>query len=765
MNKNLTRSQYGLLVPAYILMVFSLLFIYGRVIGLEMSLTMQVFSVIVGSMTMLLFIKMPLVFYGLLIFMGIAAIVVERYITEFLMRFVDRALNLLGNIGFHLIGEQQIFPENILWFWLILMVLVTFYTAFLIFAKRRIYWVLPLYLGSFIYYWYIFVDEAYPMTVIFLVAFLVTMGLDKYYEESKVWEDREENPMEGIYRPWIQTVLIYGGLMMIFALALPKSANAIEWNWLEQQVYRVFPFVQEMRSEDQHTRRIGQAGEFDFTLTGYQRETGRLGGPVELSGRVLMNIEATRSRYLRGNVRQTYTGINWETVERMPQTYEIGEDFSNLTPEERETYYDRVEMTITHEAFATQTLFSPYKPVRIEHTLGDEIVLLHDKALRFDDGVYQRESYEVYALAPKPYGQLMVTDIDLKIEDLEYLDEYLQLPDTITERTLDLTEAIVDGIEGDFEKARALERYLREAYDYNTQVPMLPRGFDFVDHFLFESREGYCTYFASAMAVMLRSEGIPARYVEGFIMREESGWNEYQVRQNHGHAWVEAFIEPVGWMTFEATPAFNVPFRQEGFQEGDPTDRPDGEFDNGDRDFDDIEQDEAEDDEFLADDDLIGGSGRPTVDDPDPVIPAAVTRGALIGLLILLMGFLPARLLMGMMQEKMKERRLIEDSRENQVVIRYGNILKRTEKMGFPPVDGETHYEYSRRVAYKLYDDNERGIGEITDRFVKVKYGRDPVSDEDLSFFKEYQDKLDARLKNDWGRRVFYHEKYLKKSF
>ncbi len=48
---------------------------------------------------------------------------------------------------------------------------------------------------------------------------------------------------------------------------------------------------------------------------------------------------------------------------------------------------------------------------------------------------------------------------------------------------------------------------------------------------------------------------------------------------------------------------------------------------------------------------------------------------------------------------------------------------------------------------------------------MKVKYGRDPVSDEDLSFFKEYQDKLDARLKNDWGRRVFYHEKYLKKSF
>ncbi|MCR5055237.1 MAG: hypothetical protein K6A69_10390 [Lachnospiraceae bacterium] len=130
-------------------------------------------------------------------------------------------------------------------------------------------------------------------------------------------------------------------------------------------------------------------------------------------------------------------------------------------------------------------------------------------------------------------------------------EDYLKAgySDKIQKLSLDITK----GLSGDYDKALAIEEYLR-SYSYNTAVH--PGNGDRIEEFLFNSKEGYCVHFASAMALMLRANGIPARYCEGYYVSfgKESGSSKYVITPNAAHAWVEGYIDGFGWITFEPTP-------------------------------------------------------------------------------------------------------------------------------------------------------------------------------------------------------------------
>ena len=102
------------------------------------------------------------------------------------------------------------------------------------------------------------------------------------------------------------------------------------------------------------------------------------------------------------------------------------------------------------------------------------------------------------------------------------------------------------GADNRYDMAKAIESYLRENYIYTLSPGPVPAGRDFTEYFLFTGKGGYCTYYATAMTVMLRSLGIPARYVEGFITKEENKIGKiYSVLSKNSHAWVEVFFEGV----------------------------------------------------------------------------------------------------------------------------------------------------------------------------------------------------------------------------
>lgn len=135
-------------------------------------------------------------------------------------------------------------------------------------------------------------------------------------------------------------------------------------------------------------------------------------------------------------------------------------------------------------------------------------------------------------------------------------ERYVALP-RVPDRVRALAERLVAGAPTVYDRVMAVNRHLWTAYRYDLTIPHQRRPGDAVDYFLFDERRGYCEQFASAMVVMLRSVGIPARLVTGYLpgtLNPITGLLE--VRNSDAHAWVEVFFAGIGWVEFEPTPGF-----------------------------------------------------------------------------------------------------------------------------------------------------------------------------------------------------------------
>jgi len=138
-------------------------------------------------------------------------------------------------------------------------------------------------------------------------------------------------------------------------------------------------------------------------------------------------------------------------------------------------------------------------------------------------------------------------------------DVYLDVPPEVPTRVSALAAQITEGKTTRYDKARAIEGWLKENLAYTLQMKSPPEEQDPIDFFLFDRRQGHCEYFSSAMAIMVRSQGIPSRNVNGFLGGE---WNEYNdyiaVRAGDAHSWVEVYFDDVGWVTFDPTPSADL---------------------------------------------------------------------------------------------------------------------------------------------------------------------------------------------------------------
>lgn len=149
---------------------------------------------------------------------------------------------------------------------------------------------------------------------------------------------------------------------------------------------------------------------------------------------------------------------------------------------------------------------------------------------------------------------------------------YLQIPKEMQEPLLAIAREA--GLEGS--SAETVAEYVRRSGQYDLMTPKVPRGKDFVLYFLQESHQGYCVHFASATVMLLRTVGIPARYVTGYAVKGEP--NQWQtVTQNDAHAWVEYYVPSVGWQRLDPTPASEEPEEQTGLPEPPEETRPEPE--------------------------------------------------------------------------------------------------------------------------------------------------------------------------------------------
>lgn len=139
------------------------------------------------------------------------------------------------------------------------------------------------------------------------------------------------------------------------------------------------------------------------------------------------------------------------------------------------------------------------------------------------------------------------------------MNRYVQLPDEIPQRVRDLAVELTAGADTPYDKAKAIEEYLR-TLPYTTTIEPPPFDADGVDHFLFTLGRGYSEYYASAMAVMLRSVNVPARLATGYSAGTQVPDREaYVVADSNAHGWVEVFFPRYGWISFEPTAGSYLP--------------------------------------------------------------------------------------------------------------------------------------------------------------------------------------------------------------
>ncbi len=274
------------------------------------------------------------------------------------------------------------------------------------------------------------------------------------------------------------------------------------------------------------------------------------GPPDQLALRVRLSEPlppGREPRYWRARVFNRYTGDGWGSSARvadeppvvfpeaaLPGT--ILQDVEDLRPERAAL------VALPNPLFADI-------PVRAER--------LRDGSLMALVPIGNSSRYRVLSRLPE-----QTPPADSRQPGVELVDPgpYLALPGSLPVRVRDLAAVIAGDVQGDEARAVALERYLRNL-PYVYQVEPLAEGVDGVDQFLFSMRSGYCTYYASAMAVMARALGIPSRVAVGYASGEyDERTGTYLVREADAHAWPELLIAG-RWMAFEPTPIRPLPAR------------------------------------------------------------------------------------------------------------------------------------------------------------------------------------------------------------
>ncbi|MFC1958667.1 DUF4129 domain-containing transglutaminase family protein [Chloroflexota bacterium] len=238
---------------------------------------------------------------------------------------------------------------------------------------------------------------------------------------------------------------------------------------------------------------------------------------------------------------------------------EIGPDeLKQLLPEEliltgiSAARYSPAEVDYTIEPIFDSAQLTTIEVTRTQLGIRDTIAITAPRFLRPD------QSYTVTT----SISSATPSDLSEAGDDYPYwvTDYYLQLPPTLPERIRQLSETVTKEAKSPYDKVLAIKHYLSQI-DYSLEIEAPPQGVDGVDYFLFTQKSGNCVQFTSAMAVMLRSIGVPSRVSRGYA---PSGWDaatgSSTLRAKQHHAWPEVYFPSYGWVEFEATPGIDGEF-------------------------------------------------------------------------------------------------------------------------------------------------------------------------------------------------------------
>jgi protein-glutamine gamma-glutamyltransferase len=272
----------------------------------------------------------------------------------------------------------------------------------------------------------------------------------------------------------------------------------------------------------------------------------------------------------RGIALSTFDGRRWYSPEkrhvlhdaRQDGWIELGSQLDLKVPA-----VAQLRFIVLLQPLASDALFAPAQLMELRGNFSSEAGTYYGTARRSMLGTdsaggvfnparnYSQLRYEGFSLLPE------ARPVKARTAGTEYPEEirkfYLQLPEKLDPRILQLAQKITATADNPFDKSVVLESYLRRNFGYTLKLAGKP-GADPLAQFLFVTKAGHCEYFASAMAVMLRTLDIPSREVNGFLPGEFNDLGgDYIVRASDAHSWVEAYFPGSGWIAFDPTPPSN----------------------------------------------------------------------------------------------------------------------------------------------------------------------------------------------------------------
>ncbi len=581
----------------------------------------------------------------------------------------------------------------------------------------------------------------------------------------------------GVFRILVPAMATCGALVLLWAKALQRSAAkkqatvrendvalyllpfvavlvgltllivpADSSQWRSQQVYRTFERINNYLAN--YTGFSRPRNSFSIGGSGYMPLGTRLGGAVTLSDDETLRVRTNMPILLRGTIYNDYTGTSWTDNQSSRRyrydsndairtdTFDLNRpDVDEPMASQFKKFLQPIELSITPLVNSSSTMFTPYRGVTAVRANGfltvfpyfnTEGEVFHTNDLRAGDGYTVVADYLNYQSSDFPLLmndllRMGLQDDPNRIKDIHAA--YLRLPDNIEQGVYDLTKSTTEGLESAYDKACAIRDLLRQ-FNYTLSPPEPPANRDFVSFFLNHSHEGYCTYFATAMAVMARIENIPSRYVEGYMMTESAkNGSDYVLKGKNAHAWAELYFEGIGWIPFDATPSGAAPADSSGIGTGSSG--------------------------YDPEPTMPIPSRAPSTSVPIPTKEEGLTLERLLGYLWVVPVGALALFGLWVLFAAMKARvtmslsyahRRFADNRRRTAYF-YAAILRLLTYYNYPIKRGETLYTYSGRIGRWL----RLGPGSferVADLMVRISYSGYEPSDDDVKFMADFRDAL-----------------------
>ncbi|WP_110926607.1 DUF4129 domain-containing transglutaminase family protein [Bacillus massiliglaciei] len=367
---------------------------------------------------------------------------------------------------------------------------------------------------------------------------------------------REQLPLSGkMMRKWGIPL----GVMLCVSILIGFSGPKLDAQWADP-----VPFI--TTYSDKFTGKEG--GGEGVNRVGYGEDDSRLGGSIEPDDSVVFYSNSVTGHYWKVESKNIYTGKGWESKGiqdfyyfnegedlsgtagyQIPEGVRIEEMEADLVIEERHDHvpYPASGYVKKVEGGQVYRYNRDIEKITIQGENGRPML---PDSLSLE---YSLPSFDIAKLreADGPDGNMQ-----------ELMASNTELPLTVTDRTKQLAAELTEGKDNWYDQAKAIENYLHGPdFIYSKSDITYPReNQDYVDQFLFETQMGYCDNFSTSMVVMLRSIGIPARWVKGYTEGEKTlykGKSVYEVTNNQAHSWAEAYFPGVGWVPFEPTKGFS----------------------------------------------------------------------------------------------------------------------------------------------------------------------------------------------------------------